>query len=69
MANEFLQRKEYADYPTGHAIILHDKLPNIKDDFFGDGHELGGGDGGEFQEGLVVDVDGDVVVGGGHGGG
>ena len=38
---EQMQRKEYADYPAGHAIILHDKLPNIKDDFFGDGHGLG----------------------------
>ena len=27
---EQMQRKEYADYPAGHAIILHDKLPNIK---------------------------------------
>ncbi len=35
---EQMQHKEYADYPAGHAIILHDKLPNIKDDFLGDCH-------------------------------
>lgn len=39
---EQMQRKEYADYPAGLAIILHDKLPNIKDDFLGYCHGLGG---------------------------
>lgn len=38
---EQMQRKEYADYPAGHAIILHDKLPNIKDDFLRYCHGLG----------------------------
>lgn len=31
---EQMQSKEYAGYPAGHAIIMHDKIPNIKDDFF-----------------------------------
>lgn len=38
---EQMQCKEYAGYPAGHAIIMHDKIPNIKDDFFGDCHGLG----------------------------
>lgn len=35
---EQVQRKEYTGNSAGHAVILHDKFPNIKDDFFRDGH-------------------------------